>query len=332
MSHREDTAYLSVSTRVHAMENRLLTRERMERMIAAKDDVDAAKVLSECGYGELSSVSASELERLLSNARADIVRELSGAVPDKRLVEIFQIKYDYHNIKVILKAEAMGVDGKSLLLAGGRYDPVALLEGYQRDELREVTPVLREAITRAKETLNSSSDPQLADFLLDKAYYREMTLLAQELESTFLQGYVRLATDVANLRSAVRAARLDKGADFLRLALIPGGNVSEQSIAAARGDELASLFQLGALAQAAAACKGLAQPGGGSLTEFERLCDNALTEYLGGARRIAFGEEPIIGYLYARELEITAIRTIMSGRMAGLSGDVIRSRLRATYA
>ena len=31
MSHRKDTDYLAISARVHAMENRLLNRERMER-------------------------------------------------------------------------------------------------------------------------------------------------------------------------------------------------------------------------------------------------------------------------------------------------------------
>ena len=49
----KDTDYLSISTRVRAMENRLLTRERMERMIDARTDEEAAKVLSECGYGDV---------------------------------------------------------------------------------------------------------------------------------------------------------------------------------------------------------------------------------------------------------------------------------------
>jgi len=54
-------------------------------------------------------------------------------------------------------------------------------------------------------------------------------------------------------------------------------------------------------------------------------------DYLGAGRRVAFGEQPIVGYLYAREAEMTAIRTILSGRMAGLDGDTIRQRLRRTY-
>lgn len=56
MSHRKDTDYLSVSARIRAMENRLLTRERMDRMIDAADDGEARKVLAECGYPEGGSL------------------------------------------------------------------------------------------------------------------------------------------------------------------------------------------------------------------------------------------------------------------------------------
>ena len=54
MSRIKDTDYLTISARLHALETRLLTRDRMERMIDAKDHAEAAKVLSECGYSEPS--------------------------------------------------------------------------------------------------------------------------------------------------------------------------------------------------------------------------------------------------------------------------------------
>ena len=52
---------------------------------------------------------------------------------------------------------------------------------------------------------------------------------------------------------------------------------------------------------------------------------------LAAARRIPFGEETVIGYLYAKEQEFTAIRSIFAGRAAGLDGETIRARLRETY-
>ena len=314
-----------ISARVRAMENRLLTRERLDRMIDARDDGEARKVLSECGYREDLGLDAA-----LRLARAEVFRDLEHAVPDPRLVEIFQIKYDYHNAKAILKAEAVGADPERLLLAGGRYDPAELLDRWRREERLPGAQEFVRAMGEAKAVLADSRDPQRADLLLDRACYEEMGQLARELDSPFLQGYVRLSVDAANLRTAVRVYRMGKEGDFLRQALLPGGNVSPQSVAAARREALDEVFASGPLAPAARLGSRLLQAGG-TLTEFERECDNALTAYLADGRRVPFGEEPVIGYLYAREQELTAIRSIFAGRAAGLDGDTIRSRLRRTY-
>ena len=67
------------------------------------------------------------------------------------------------------------------------------------------------------------------------------------------------------------------------------------------------------------------------LTAFERECDNAVTRYVSDAKRVPFGEETVIAYLYAKEAELTAIRTILASRRAGLDGAAIRERLRETY-
>ena len=326
MSHRKDTDYLSISARIRAMENRLLTRERMDRMIDARDTSEAMKVLGECGYGEGASLDA-----VLAQARADTFRDMEAAAPDHRLVEIFQLKYDYHNAKAILKAQAMGVPAERLLLPGGRYDGKELLEGWQREDLRGCSETFRKVMDRAKAALAESRDPQQADVILDRACYEEMARLARELESDFLMGYVRLSVDVANLRTAVRVHRMGKEGDFLRQVLLPGGSVSEQTVAAARGEALGEVFRSGPLAQAAELGAKLTQPGSGALTAFEKACDDAVTAYLSAARRVPFGEQTVVGYLYARELELTAIRTIFAGRAAGLDGDTIRSRLRGTY-
>ena len=53
----KDVDYLALSARVRAMENRLLTQERLDRMIDARDPAEAAKVLAECGYGELAELT-----------------------------------------------------------------------------------------------------------------------------------------------------------------------------------------------------------------------------------------------------------------------------------
>ena len=327
MSHRKkDTDYLAISARIRAMENKLLTRERMDQMIEARDSAVAMKLLAESGYND-----GAGLEAALAQARAEVFKDMEQGAPDPRLVEVFQIKYDYHNAKTILKAQAMGSDPERLLLSGGRYDPAQLWDGWKREALSGVSVEFSKAMEQAQAALAEGGDPQQADLILDRACYGEMAGLAKELRSPFLQGYVRLSVDIANLRAAVRVARMGREGEFLRQVLLPGGNVSEGTIASARGDALGEVFRSGPLSQAAGLGAKLAQPEGGSLTAFERECDNALTAYLAAARRVPFGEETVIGYLYAKEQEFTAIRAIFAGRAAGLDGDTIRSRLRETY-
>ena len=328
MSHRRDTDYLAISARIRAMENRLLTRDRMDRIIDARDDAEARKVLAECGYPD---VPGADLERILAQVREQTRKELLAAIPDGRLLEIFTLKYDYHNAKVILKAEAVGADPERLLLSGGRYDPVALLENWQREQLGMCSDIFRRAMEQAAVVLKDGKDPQGCDLLLDKAYFAEMAQLADGLGSKYLQGYVRLMVDAANLRTAVRVYRMGGDEEFLRGVLLEGGNVSPRSILDARGGELSEPFRTGALAEAAKLGETAAKPGMAALTTFEKACDDAVTAYLAAARRIPFGEEVVIGYLYAKEAELTAVRTIFAGRGAWLDGDIIRQRLRETY-
>ena len=67
------------------------------------------------------------------------------------------------------------------------------------------------------------------------------------------------------------------------------------------------------------------------MTRFEKLCDDAVGDYLSGAQAVAFGEAPLLAYLAARETEYTNLRILLLGRGTGLPADVIRARLRASY-
>ena len=79
MSKIRDTDYLTISARVRAMENRLVTRERMERMVEARSDDEAVKVLAECGYLYAREAEFTAIRTILSGRMAgldaDTIRE-----------------------------------------------------------------------------------------------------------------------------------------------------------------------------------------------------------------------------------------------------------------
>lgn len=219
MTPIKDTDYLAVSAWLHAMETRLLTPEKVERLLEAASETEARKLLTECGYAD-----ALPLEEALREHRETLYKELAAAVPDPRLIELFQLKYDYHNIKAILKAERRGISPEAFLLPGGRYDAAQLQSEWQQEHMFQVSDTARRAAQEAAALLREN-DPQGADLRLDAACYDEMRTLAEEMKSNFLQGYVRQLIDAANLRTAVRAAR-SGSSEVLPRALLEGGSVS----------------------------------------------------------------------------------------------------------
>lgn len=107
------------------------------------------------------------------------------------------------------------------------------------------------------------------------------------------------------------------------------GSVPVDTLRAGVGNGVAALFRSTELREAAE--EGEAAVKGGSLTAFEKACDNAVLKTAAGARQVPFGVEVALGYLIAKEAEWTAVRIVMAGRLAGLSADAIRERLRDAY-
>ena len=322
-------AYLCLSAMLRARETRMLTADRAARMLEASGFEESVKLLADCGYEDLGGLNAAGVDAALSERRAAILSELENLVPDKALVELFRLKYDYHNAKAVLKGEAMGVDPLRLMSGSGRIAPEKLKAAYDEERVSDLPPVLGAAMVEAGSTLARTANPQLADFELDQAYFMEMKTIAGELDNPFLSGYVKLLIDAANLKSAVRTARMHKSADFLSSVLIRGATDIDR-IAAADGDGLAAIFAHTPLEKAAAA--GAEAIAGGSMTEFERLCDNAMNDYLRSAKLVSYGPEVVAAYIAAVENEITAVRMILTGSLAHVDAETIKERLRDFYA
>ena len=326
----KDTDYLFISTYLHSRERNLLTAARMERMIEAPTAEEAVKVLQEIGYGEIPSVTEQALSEALAREQEKLFADLYRFVPDKAVVDVFKVKYDYHNLKALLKARAMGVDSGRLLLDAGRVPAEEMRRAVAEGNYGSLPQALSQAAEEAGEVLSTTGDPQLSDFVLDRAYYAEMLSAAEDTGSGFLTQYVRATIDAANLRSAVRTLRMHKGAELLKKVLIPGGTIQPEAVqTAALMGKLEELYRSTDLRGASEL--GTAAVQGGSLTPFEKACDDAVTRAVARAKSVPFGVEAVVGFLAAKEIEFTAVRIIMSSRMAGIGGDTIRQRLREAY-
>ncbi len=324
-------SYLCLSAMLRARENKLLNEDKVQRMLDAATFGEAAKLLVDCGYEDMSAMDSGEINTALNQHRSAILYELDGLVPEEGIVELFRMKYDYHNAKTIIKAEAMGQEPERLMSDAGRIKPAALLEAFMEEHYSILPGELGAAMAEARAVLVRTGNPQLADTRLDQAYFDELSAGAKKLNNAYLADYVRVLIDSTNLKIAVRTLRVGRSSDAMADVLIRGGSVdTDRIVAAGDGESIAALFAHGKLEKAAALASDVIK--GGSLTAFELECDNAVTAYLKGAKLMSYGMECVVAYIAAVESEITAVRMILNGFLDGIAPARTKERLRDMYA
>lgn len=323
-----DYDYLYLTSALRAKEPKKLTKDKMDRMLDAQNFEDAAKMLMECGYADMSGMAAAALEKALNKHRTEIFEEIRQLIPERSVLDAFCLKYDYHNAKVLIKAESANVDGSYLLSDSGMVSTDTLINAYQAEDYEALPKTLAKSLEEARSVLKRTENAQLADFILDRAYFEEMKDKAEMLYSPFLSDYVNLAIDGANLRATVRTLRMGRDSEFLKNALIEGGSIDTVRLAdaAAQDEGFSSLYAQSPYRDAA--ILGQEAVHGGRLTEFEKSCDNVLINYFAAARDISFGAAPVIAFIAGIENEITAARMILSGKLSGVEPSLIRERLR----
>ncbi|MBR3860634.1 MAG: V-type ATPase subunit [Oscillospiraceae bacterium] len=317
--------YIALSAYLRAREARLLSRETLERMLAEPNFAEACRLAAEAGYADMSDAGVQGIhDALEAHLRAEL-SELREMLPDPELLRLVSLQYDCHNAKVLVKSEGDAGKAEALYSPSGCYTLEQLRAVYDEESgSGELDPDFAEALREAKLTLARTGNPQLADFLLDKAYFAALLKSAKETGRRFFLDYVQARIDKANLRSAVRTLRLPRRSELLAGALIPGGTVEPEQLRdpGLNREELARLYAPTVFAAAAEET---------DMSAFEKAADNAERELVSGCALISFGPEVVLEYVSALENEVMSLRILLTGKRMGIDADTLRERLRESY-
>jgi V/A-type H+-transporting ATPase subunit C len=333
---QEDYAY--ATARIRAREPKLLSRSRLERLFEIKDYSDAVRIMVESGYSNEQADSrksgAENLDDILSAELAKTYDLICEMIPDPQVLNLFRKRYDYLNAKLILKAEALKLEVRETLSELGTIEPGKLLKSISGRKLSDLPEIFSEAITESLEVFNASGDPQMIDFIMDKASLRDMAEDAIASEDPFLIKLVDMLIDTANLRILIRSKLLNKPDDFIKKAWISGGSFSNKLFEEMENKGLNNLFDvlksLGQERLAADLSEAIGQFDG--ISEIEKILDDYITHLLKQGKFVTMGIEPVIGYLFFKETEIKNARLIITGVMNKIPRETIKERLRLGYA
>lgn len=324
--------YLYGSARVRVLENDLIGREKIERLLAAGNVDRCADLLAEFGVAVERDESGKFLreETLLGVLRA-AYREVAESTENAAFTRVFRWQYDCNNIKAAIKCAKRGVDPAGMLFDFGNFSAKTAVTCVEKNDFSALEEPFASAAKEATEAFAKTGNPQWVDLVLDRACYAAM--LRDAGTSAFLLDLVRAKIDLTNTLTCVRLLRMrsgEAGKLMLRDAVIGGGTLDAAFFEDGydRGeDALWDEIRRTGLERFALTAGGSAA----TLTAVERAGDDFLMEKVRVARMIPYGVEILAAYLFAVETEVRNLRVVLAGIAAGLPAKTVGERIRESY-
>ena len=323
-------------SRIWVLETKLLDKPKVERMIEAPSASEVLRILNETEYANVSSnikrpedyeeILTAELKRVY-----DLVYEIS---PVKEVVKIMSLKYDYHNVKVLLKAKVLGKDFSSMLIKLGNIDLQEIKRKIDGDNLKSLNGTIGKGVQEAMKVFEETKDPQKIDIIIDKYMYKELVEIKNSLNYKFIDNLVKAMIDSTNIITLLRIKKQNKGRDFASEVIVEGGAIDSSKLVSLLNESpeniMAKLQSTIYSDLVKEGFEGYIQTESASL--LEKLSDNYIMDLMKDSKLVTFGPEKILSYIYAKETEIKIIRIIMVGKLNNIAEEVIRERLRDIYA
>ncbi len=328
----DDVEYAYAVGRIRALETKLLPAERIDRMAEAGEINELLRLLGETQYADSLSRMGSpwEYEAILEDEMRETTRLVGDLSRNLTLTNLFWHRYDFHNVKVVLKEKYGAQPLDSAYIPLGTISVERMRDAAQREEgLVALIPPLRRALEEVMDTFRETQDPKWIDILLDRALFGTFLEVTTREKCPFLLELVQGEIDLINILSFFRVRWVNGAKGIFQEAFLEGGTLSRDfmsNIFEENLDAVPSRFFHTPYAHLVAEGLTSLQKEESFLT-FEKMKEEFLLRHIKRADLIAFGIEPLIAYLYKKEREIRNIRTIFVGLLNNVPPEMIKESI-----
>ena len=208
--------------RIRCHEKELLGTEKLQRILDGGIE-EAARQLVDMGYGGLSDVTSADVERMVANELSvayALVKEVSFR---PEATDVFLMKADVHNLKLLLKLRLTQSQEKTALMRGGVYDPEVLARMVEASDYRDLPEPFAQTLADLEQSFQSTVDSAHISTALDGAYVQ----YAYNTKIPLVVSYFKARADFDNVLAMLRLRQMEGSADRLRTMLLPEGDIPQ---------------------------------------------------------------------------------------------------------
>ncbi|WP_062532228.1 V-type ATPase subunit [Jeotgalibaca dankookensis] len=330
----KDTDYKGINTLIRTYELRLLKSEDMERLLKAESLRAALEMLRTTDYDfDIETViNSKDFNGFLMAHLHDVYQELYELAPEPELLDLFTLRYSYHNLKVMFKERFLDEQHDDLLIPIGEMSLESLRNLVETGESSQAHPIMVEAVQALKTEFEESGRIEAVTVYMDTYYLRHLRAVTDEVNYPSVTEIADTIIDMYNLTSVVRSQNQDKPRSHLYTLLSSAGSIAKQDIIdESINGSVAIIRKLYAGKAYSGRLESVINDNKVNTLKLDQLMNELIHEVVSDGFYQAFGPLPLLGYIYAKETEVTNLRLILVGKDNGISEDILRERVRLVY-
>lgn len=327
--------YLFATGVLRVRETKLLKLGDIERMIDAPSIEVAYKVFNDLDYAdELADVkSPQEFNEVLDHDLRQVKELFRAIIPDKELLDILFLGYDFHNIKLFFEAKYTEKDLDDFVSHLGDIDIGALRKFIIKDEEVVLPEDVEEIVRQAKQVYEKDFDPHQLDAFLDKKYFELLEKKASHFGNKFICDLIATKISIANVKIFLRAKKMGKPLEEVQADFIDGGTILRTDLIKVYGEELKTGIEVCKRGFDDVKLKEELDKylDHRKLWRLEKAFENHEIRFCRKAKYIAYGPEIAVAYYWAKENAMRNIRLVMMAKLNGIPAEEIKERVREIY-
>lgn len=328
----KDTLYNQLNPLVRIEEGHLLSREQLQKILNSADFAEAQANLRHTVYEKYIEEADFEtkFEYYLRQEQARLYESLYQLAPEKAVIDIYTMRFTYHNLKLLTKAHYTKQNLDQYVIADGQYSITTLKSAIANQTSTSMTGLLMESIQEVSSYLAEYDNPRAIDIIYDRFYLQNQREAAEQLKYPELLEEVIAFIDLTNISTVIRGIKQKQGDNFLNAVLSDHGSFNSKELAAFADQSLAEFVTFLLESDYQAVIADLIDPETHEINSMllDRERDDYLTKLYSPAKVQAFGPLPLLALLNAKEVEVKNLQLILVGLKNKFERHEIEERMR----
>lgn len=313
-----DERYIYAGTYAYTLSSKLLSEAEREKIIGSATIPELTEALRATFFGAYFAGS-DDVEQAVVRAMVDARRTLQRLSPNPHLLSILWIRYDFYNLKVLMKRSRpeYGDASEDTFVPLGVHPYAALERAVKTGNGAALHDSLAAAIVSAPKNVDE------LDTFMEARYLEAALHEAEESDKPFAVRYIRILITLFSILSALRAHARGEAPVHIAVSDFSPRDIQNPDTMLTR------LSHIGFARHWTAAIDAFKNHN--DFSTLDRAADDFLMKWLKRQSIVLDSPAPLFSYWHVLRENTQLIRAALTARKVGMSETKLRDIIRTSY-